>query len=182
MTNIKSTISFDEFNAVVEKVVSDCFPFDTYSPAYYDLSLRTALILTYAPEFELNDENNNTLYECVYTDEACKIIDEVKKHKQYYDIETAIRNGINFRKDMITSGGMSMSDIALSKFIDKITEITEKLEDNFDSVIDTESLKKFIDTVNNTQNGFSAENVLKALCDAKILNKSSSKSAKQVKS
>ena len=76
--NIETRISFDKFDAVVDKVVNDCFINDTYSPTYYDLSLRTALISAYAPEFELNDSDNNSLYECVYTDEACEIIDEIK--------------------------------------------------------------------------------------------------------
>lgn len=166
--NIKTRISFNDFNAVVEKVIRDTFINDTYSPVYYDLSLRTALISAYAPEFELNDSDSNTLYECVYTDEACEIIDEIKRHKQYYDIETAIRNGINFRKDMITSGGMSMSDLALSKLLDKVTEIAEKLGDS----IDTESTKKFVETINKTTKGLTAKNMVKALSDSGLLGKS----------
>lgn len=166
--NIKTRISFNDFNAVVEKVVSDTFINDTYSPVYYDLSLRTALISAYAPEFKLDDSDSDTLYECVYSDEACEIIDEIKRHKQYYDIESAIRNGINFRKDMITSGGMSMSDLALAKLLDKITEAVEKLGDN----IDTDSTKKFVETINNTQNGITAENMVKALSNSGLLGKS----------
>ncbi len=163
--NIKRRISFDEFNAVVDKVIKDCFINDTYSPAYYDLSFRTALLTVYAPEFELNAKDNNTLYDCVYTDDACEIIDEIKRHKQYWDIETAIRNGINFRKDMITSGGMSMSDLALANLIDKITEVAGKLGDN----IDAESTKKFVETINTTQGNLTAENMVKALVNANMI-------------
>lgn len=168
MTEIKSRISFNELNAVVKKVINETFVNDTYSPTYYDLSLRTALISAYAPEFKLNDNDDNSLYESVYTEEACEIINEIKRHKQYYDIESAIRNGVNFRKDMITSGGMSMSDLALAGLMDKIAEVVEKLGNN----IDADSTKKFVEKVTSTQGNLTAKDMVKALADTGLLGKS----------
>ena len=75
---IKTRISFDEYSAVVDKVVNDAFIKNVYSPAYYDLSLRTALLNVYAPEYKVDGTDNNTLYDSVYTDEANEIFDEIK--------------------------------------------------------------------------------------------------------
>ena len=44
MVNIKSTISFDEYMAIVNDVVNDCFPDGTYFPVNYEISLRTKLL------------------------------------------------------------------------------------------------------------------------------------------
>lgn len=159
--DIKERISFDEFYAIVEKVTDDCFGEGAYSPAVYDLSLRTALINAYAPDFELNSADNNTLYESVYSEKACEIIDEIKQHKQYYDIEMAIRNKINFRKEMLISGGLSMSDVALSKLIDKITDIADKMSDNINADFIKDIATKLADK------DITAESLVKALADSK---------------
>lgn len=162
---IKTRISFDEYSAVVNKVVNDTFTDNVYSPAYYDLSLRTALLNVYAPEYKVDGTDNNTLYDSVYTDEANEIFDEIKKKKQYYDIIQAINNGINFRKDLITSGGMSMSDIALANLIDKFTEVVEKLGDN----LDVETTQKFVESVTTMKDGITAENMVNALIDTGMI-------------
>lgn len=162
---IKTRISFDEYSAVVDKVVNDTFTDNVYSPAYYDLSLRTALLNVYVPEYKVDGTDNNTLYNSVYTDEANEIFDEIKKKKQYYDILQAINNGINFRKDLITSGGMSMSDIALANLIDKFTEVVEKFGDN----LDVETTKKFVESVTTMKDGITAENMVNALIDTGMI-------------
>lgn len=162
---IKTRISFDEYSAVVDKVVNDTFTDNVYDPAYYDLSLRTALLNAYAREYNVDNTDNNTLYDSIYTDEANEIFDEIKKKKQYYDIIQTINNGINFRKDLITSGGMSMSDIALANLIDKFTEVVEKLGDN----LDVETTKKFVESVTTMKDGITAENMVNALIDTGMI-------------
>ncbi len=164
---IKNIISFDEFNAVVTKVTNDCFVDNAYSPAYFDISLRTALISAFAPDFELNDEDNNTLYASVYTDEACVIIDEIKEKPQYRSIINAIENGIKYCTSIITSGGMSMSDIALSRLIDKVTEIADRV----DGYIDMESLKKVVDSISSSNVSLTEEGMVKAIFDSGLLDK-----------
>ena len=67
MVNIKSTISFDEYMAIVNDVVNDCFPDGTYFPVNYEISLRTKLLFAFAPDYKLNDSDNNTLWENVTT-------------------------------------------------------------------------------------------------------------------
>ena len=61
-----------------------------------------------------------------------------------------------------------MSDLALAGLMDKIAKVVEKLGNN----IDADSTKKFIETINNTQNGLTAENMVKALVDTGLLGKS----------
>lgn len=162
---IKTRISFDEYRAVVKKVINDTFTDNVYSPAYYDISLRTALLNAYAPEYAVDDTDNNTLYGSVYSCEAKRLFNKIKRKKQYHDIIQAINNGINFRKDLITSGGMSMSDIALANLIDKFTEVVEKLGDN----LDVETTKKFVESVTTMKDGITAENMVNALINTGMI-------------
>lgn len=158
---IKSRISFDEFNAVVDKVTNDCFNNDDYLPTLFDLSFRTALLAAYAPEYELDDTDNNTLYESVYTDDAISIINEIKRKEQYRDIKTTIRNSINHRKAIIASGAMSLADVALANLFNNISEfLTKNVEQ-----LDTESMKSFVDKIVNLNGELTAEKMAKALAE-----------------
>lgn len=164
---IKNTISFDEFNAVVTKVTNDCFIDNAYSPAYFDISLRTALISAFAPDFELNDDDNNALYESVYTDNACIILDEIKEKPQYQSIVEAVNNAILYRTNIAISGKKSEIETAIANLINKITEIANKMDGNFDA----ESTKKFIDSINSVQNGITEKGMVKAIFDSGLLDK-----------
>ena len=118
MVEIKNTISFDEYNAIIDKVVNDCFPNGEYSPANYEISLRTALLCAFAPDYDLSGcDDNNTLWERVMSNEANEIIEKI----EYYDIQRlimrAIRDNIDYRLKLLTSGSMSMTDIALSTLV-----------------------------------------------------------------
>lgn len=96
MVNIKTAISFDEYNAIIDKVVSDCFPDGTYSPANYDLSLRTALLCAFAPDYDLSGcDDNNALWERVMSDEADEIINKIDYLNVQYLIIKAIRENID---------------------------------------------------------------------------------------
>lgn len=56
---------FDEYSAIVDKVVNDCFPDGIYSPVNYELSFRTSLLIAFAPDYDLSGcENNNALWDC----------------------------------------------------------------------------------------------------------------------
>ena len=117
MVNIKTAISFDEYTSAVNKVVNDCFPDGVYSPANYELSLRTTLILTFAPDFNLSDcDDNNQLWEKVLSDDGNEIINKIYSEASNYVnlIKKSIWEGIEYNIKMTTSGSMSMSDIALS--------------------------------------------------------------------
>ena len=132
---IKNNISFDEYNAIINKVIEDCFVDGVYSPALYELSLRTSLISVFAPDYDLNDcEDNNALWDKVANEKAEFIIVDIKRTGYYQDIITAIDKGIQHRLRAIESSPMSLSDIALSKLLGVIT-------DKIDSV-DTDVMNK----------------------------------------
>lgn len=165
MVEIKKRISFDEFYSVVNKVVGDCFTDGTYSPAYYELSFRVAMLNAYCPEFEIDMTDNNTIYECVESEEAWELFNEIKRRKQYYDIETAIRNGINFQKDLIIHQHTSMTDMVLAETLELLNQ---KIKDGQN--IDTETVNKFMDKINRLDD-VSEEAIVKALADLQVLDK-----------
>lgn len=168
MVNIKSTISFDEYNAIVDKVVNDCFSDGTYSPANYELSLRTALLIAFVPEYKLDDSDNNTLWESVTNKEVNDILGVIRRNFIYPYIEEAIENAIDYRIKLIASGSMSMSDIALSNLFDIITKKVESIDT---SMLTEENMNTIIKAVNATQDGNFAENLVDAMLDKNLLSK-----------
>ena len=169
MVEIKTAISFDEYNAIIDKVVNDCFPDGTYSPANYDLSLRTALILAFAPDYDLSGcEDNNALWERVTSDEANEILDKIYKTRIAYTIEDRLRNAIDYRIKLLTSGGMSMSDLALSKLFEVLTEKVENIDT---SMLTKENMDTVIKAVNATQDGNFAESLVNTMLDKGMLAK-----------
>lgn len=169
MVEIKTAISFDEYNAIIDKVTNDCFPDGTYSPANYELSFRIALLLAFAPDYDLSDcDDNNALWERVMSDEANKIIDKFYDSDYGCSLTKAIRESIDYRIKLLTSGGMSMSDLALSKLFDVITEKVEKIDT---SMLTKENMDTVIKAVNATQDGNFAENLVNTMLDKGLLAK-----------
>ena len=168
MVNIKSTISFDEYMAIVNDVVNDCFPDGTYFPVNYEISLRTKLLFTFAPDYKLNDSDNNTLWENVTNKEANDIFEIIRQNPIYPYIEEAIKNTIDYRIKVITSGSMSMSDIALSNLFDVITKKVESIDT---SMLTEENMNTVINAVNATQDGSFAENLVDTMLDKGLLSK-----------
>ena len=169
MVEIKTAISFDEYNAIIDKVVNDCFPDGTYSPANYELSLRTALLCAFAPDYDLSGcDDNNALWERVMSNEANEIFDKI----EYYDIQRliirAIRDNIDYRLKLLTSGSMSMSDLALSKLFEVLTEKVENIDT---SMLTKENMDTMIKAVNATQDGNFAENLVDTMLDKGLLAK-----------
>lgn len=169
MVEIKNAISFDEYNAIVDKVVNDCFLDDTYSPANYELSFRTALLLAFAPDYDLSGcADNNELWERVTNNEASEIFTFIRQNNIYYCLEEAIENAIEYRIKLIASGSMSMSDIMLSKLFEVITN---KLESIDTSALTKENMDTMIKAVNATQDGNFAENLVDTMLDKGLLAK-----------
>ena len=169
MVEIKTAISFDEYNAIIDKVVNDCFPDGTYSPANYDLSLRTALLCAFAPDYDLSGcDDNNALWERVMSNEADEIIEKI----EYYDIQRliirAIRENIDYRLKLLTSGSMSMTDIALSTLVDTLTKKVEQIDT---SMLTKENMDTMIKAVNATQGGNFAESLVDTMLDKGMLAK-----------
>ena len=169
MVEIETAISFDEYNAIIDKVTNDCFPNGTYSPANYDLSLRTALLCAFAPDFDLSDCNdNNTLWERVTSDEANKIISELHNTNCVHDLANRIRENIEYRVKLLTSGSMSMSDIALSKLFEVIIQKIESIDT---SALTKDNMDTMIKAVNATQDGNFAESLVDTMLDKGLLAK-----------
>ena len=127
MITINKKISFDTYVAIVEKVTNDCFVDGVYSPALYELSFRNALLSGFAPDFDMSDcEDNNALWAKVNSVEAMNLLDEIYDLNDYFTIRTAIGNNIAHRRAMIESGSMSLSDYALSKLFNVITDKVAK--------------------------------------------------------
>ena len=168
MVNIKSTISFDEYMAIVNDVVNDCFPDGTYFPVNYEISLRTKLLFAFAPDYKLNDSDNNTLWENVTNKEANDIFEIIRQNPIYPYIEEAIKNAIAYRIKLITSGSMSMSDITLSNLFDVITKKVESIDT---SMLTEENMNTVINAVNATQDGSFVENLVDTMLDKGLLSK-----------
>ena len=169
MVEIKTAISFDEYNAIVDKVTNDCFPDGVYTPANYDLSLRTALLCAFAPDFDLSDCNdNNTLWERVMSDEANKIISELHNTNCVHDLANRIRENIEYRVKLLTSGSMSMTDIALSTLVETITKKVEQIDT---SMLTKENMNTMIKAVNATKDGNFAESLVDTMLDKGLLAK-----------
>ena len=171
MVEIKTAISFDEYNAIINKVVNDCFPDGTYSPANYDLSLRTALLCAFAPDYDLSGcDDNNALWERVMSDEANEIIDyistELSGIKQ--SIKRAIWDNIDYRLKLLTSGSMSMTDIALSTLVETLTKKVEQIDT---SMLTKENMDTMIKAVNATQDGNFAKSLVDTMLDKGMLAK-----------
>ena len=169
MVEIKTAISFDEYTAIVDKVVNDCFPDGTYSPANYELSLRTALLCAFAPDYDLSGcDDNNALWERVMSNEANEIFDKI----EYYDIQRliirAIRDNIDYRIKLLTSGSMSMTDIALSTLVDTLTKKVENIDT---SMLTKENMDTMIKAVNATQGGNFAESLVDTMMEKGLLAK-----------
>ena len=169
MVNIKTAISFDEYNAIIDKVVNDCFPDGTYSPANYDLSLRTALLCAFAPDYDLSGcDDNNALWERVMSNEADEIIEKIESLDIQHLIIKAIRENIDYRLKLLTSGSMSMTDIALSTLVDTLTKKVEQIDT---SMLTKENMDTMIKAVNATQDGNFAKSLVDTMLDKGMLAK-----------
>ena len=169
MVEIKTAISFDEYTAIINKVVNDCFPDGTYSPANYELSLRTALLCAFAPDYDLSGcDDNNALWERVMSDEADEIIEKIEFLDIQHLIIKAIRENIEYRIKLLTSGSMSMTDIALSTLVDTLTKKVEQIDT---SMLTKENMDTMIKAVNATQDGDFAKSFVNALVDNNIISK-----------
>lgn len=171
MVEIKNAISFDEYNAIIDKVTNDCFPDGIYTPANYEISFRTAMLIAFAPDYDLSGcEDNNALWERVMSEDANEIIKKIYSTGNLiaYNIEHRIENAIDYRIKLLTSGGMSMSDIALSKLFEVLTEKVEKIDT---SMLTKENMDTMIKAVNATQDGNFAETLVDTMLDKGLLTK-----------
>lgn len=142
-------INFDTFSAIVNMVVENTFQNNVYNAELYDISLRTALLKAFAPDYEIADDlDNNALFERVYSDEAQEIITNIFNTPQGCAADRAIVDAVEFRKNGIINGGMSMSDYALSKVLDVVADKVSQIDTTVLNDDTIQAIKKAADQTN----------------------------------
>lgn len=173
MVNIKSTISFDEYNAIVNMVTEGCFPEDTYSPVYYELMFRYALFKSFVPEYnipELNETNYNEVWDRLTNRDGNNIYESLRDTRIYYDLQCTIKNNIEYRIRILASSTMSMSDMALATLFDTINEKVSQIDTSIFAKDDIETITQ---AVNATKDNQFAESLVNTMLDKGIIRKSS---------
>ena len=171
MVNIKTAISFDEYNAIVNMVSDNCFPDSAYSASYYELMFRTALITVFAPDYNIPDidtSNYNEIWYQVTNDEAGEILEKIRQNSIYPCLEKAIENAIEYKIKMLTSGSMSMTDIALSTLVDTLTKKVDSVDT---SMFTKENIEAVFNAIVSTKDGDFAKSFVNALVDNNIISK-----------
>lgn len=130
-------IDFNTYYATIENVLNNVFQNDTYNAALEEVSIESTLINAYAPDFELGDDNE-TIFNRVYSEEGQEIISLIRSRAQGDELDSAMRNAIEYRKKCMANSSMSMSDYALSKLIDVITEKVKGIDT---SVLNDDTIK-----------------------------------------
>lgn len=100
--------------------------------------------------------------------EANEILMAIRQNSIYPYIEETIENNIDYRIKLITSGSMSMSDIALSNLFDVITKKVESIDT---SMLTEENMNAVIKAVNASRNNSFAENLVDTMLDKGLLSK-----------
>ena len=171
MVNIKTAISFDEYNAIVNMVSDNCFPDSAYSASYYELMFRTALITVFAPDYNIPDidtSNYNEIWYQVTNDEAEEILDEIRQNSIYPCLEKAIENATEYKIKLLTSGSMSMTDIALSTLVEALTKKVDSVDT---SMFTKENIEAVFNAIVSTKDGDFAKSFVNALVDNNIISK-----------
>ena len=81
----------------------------------------------------------------------------IRQNSIYPYIEEAIENKVDYRIKLITSSPMSMSDIALSKLFEKLTEKVESIDT---SVMTNENINALVGLANTMQSNKFTENIV----------------------
>lgn len=127
-TNIRNTISFGTYKAVIDKVIGDTFMDGVYTPENEDVSIRVAMLSAFAPDFVLDEDDSDKMWEQAYSDEANEILDSLYKNRQYIALQRTIDKTIQHRLQVLETGSMSLTDYALSQFVKTLDEKVKGLD------------------------------------------------------
>ena len=128
MVNVLNTISFGTYKAVIDKVISDTFMDGVYTPENEDVSIRVAMLSAFAPDFALDEDDSDKMWEQAYSDEANEILDSLYKNRQYIALQRTIDKTIQHRLQVLETGSMSLTDYALSQFVKTLDEKVKNLD------------------------------------------------------
>ena len=128
MVEYKNTISFGTYKAVIDKVIGDTFMDGVYTPENEDVSIRVAMLSAFAPDFALDEDDSDKMWEQAYSDEANEILDSLYKNRQYIALQRTIDKTIQHRLQVLETGSMSLTDYALSQFVKTLDEKVKNLD------------------------------------------------------
>lgn len=165
MTNIKTTISFSTYKAVIDKVIGDTFMDGVYTPENEDVSIRVAMLSAFAPDFVLDEDDSDKMWEQAYSDEANEILDSLYKNRQYIALQRTIDKTIQHRLQVLETGSMSLTDYALSQFVKTLDEKVKGLD------ITDEGVKAVTEAVGKSNDKDFANNLVDAFIDKGMLKK-----------
>lgn len=128
--NVKDYINYEEYTSIINMVVSNCFVDGIYKPENYDVAVKSAMIMIYAPDYDFSGGTDmNYIFERIYSVEGQEIYDAIVEKNQYYPLMTAIENAVKYHYDLSTvNSDLSLSDYVLSKVIENIGNKIDKVD------------------------------------------------------
>ena len=164
MIEIKTTISFSTYKAVIDNILENIFEDELFHAEKVGISKRLAIMQAFAPDFNIPDDTDE-LWNALYSEEADAIFEEIADNKQYRELEMAIDTAIEHRLKVIENGSMSLTDYALSKLVTTLNEKIEKLD------ITDEGIKAVEEAVGKANSDDFAGNIVDAMLDRGMLSK-----------
>lgn len=164
MVEIKTTIQFSTYKAVIDNIFENIFEDELFHAEKVGVSKRLAIMQAFAPDFAISDDTDE-LWDALYSEEANNIFERLADNEQYRELEMAIDTAIEHRLKVIENGSMSLTDYALAKFVNTLNEKIEKLD------ITDESVKAVEEALNKANSGDFAGNVVDAMLDRGMLSK-----------
>lgn len=165
MVDVRNTISFGTYKAVIDKVIGDTFMDGVYTPENEDVSIRVAMLSAFAPDFVLDEDDSDKMWEQAYSDEANEILDSLYKNRQYIALQRTIDKTIQHRLQVLETGSMSLTDYALSQFVKTLDEKVKNLD------ITDEGIKAVTEAVDKSNDKDFANNLVDAFIDKGMLKK-----------
>ena len=145
-------ISFEEFANAVAVIANGAFVNDVYNAASYELFKRIVPLQAYVPSFDTTDVN------AVWSEEAEKIIKQLKKNKQYKDMLRAADSQLMHRLRGIECSTFSATDVTLSKLL---TVLRERVEN--EKEVNMETVNRFLSAVETVSKPEFRANIIAAL-------------------
>ena len=162
---IRTTISFSTYKAVIDSVMQNVFDDEVFHAENVAISKRVAVLQAFAPDFVIDDTDNDAISGSVYSEEAEAILERLAENKQYRELAMTIDRAIDHRLKMVESGSMSLTDYALSQLV---KTLDEKIE-GYDLTAD--GIKAVTEAVNKSNETDFAGNLVDAFVEKGMLAK-----------
>ena len=163
MVEIKTTILSGNCSDIFDTVNEFIFKDGVYHPEN-DLIYRRAIILgLFAPDY-MKDKNNSA--DAVFAEEADNIFKYLEENsRQYKEVITAIDRWIDHRLNVTENSFGSLTDYALSKFVDTLNEKVQGLD------ITDKGVKAIEEAVNNINKDKFESNLVDVFLEKGLLDK-----------